>query len=67
MEEVESLVRLKGKTIRHHFDGVHGKVVQVRELVDVLDQMFDSFHKVNKISKSMLGSMKPDRKHLDRF
>jgi hypothetical protein len=60
------MVRLNGKHIRHHFEGVHGKVVQMRELVDVLDQMFDSFHKVNKISKSMIGSIRPSRKDIDR-
>jgi len=50
------MARLNTKNIRHHFVGIHGKVVQMRELVEVLDQMFDSFHKVNKLSRSMLQS-----------
>jgi len=61
------MVRLNGKAVRHHFEGVHGKVVQMRELIDVLDTMFDSFYKVNKISKSMLGQVKTERKDLNRF
>ncbi len=61
------MFRLNGKSVRHHFDGVHGKVAQIRELVDVLDQVFDSFHKVNQISRTMLGPRKPDPKQLDRL
>lgn len=61
------MFRLNGKNVRHHFDGVYGKVVQVRELIEVLDQMFDSFHKVNNISRSMLGSRKSSVKQLDRL
>jgi hypothetical protein len=60
------MFRLNGKIVRHHFEGVHGKVVQIRELVDVLDQVFDSFHRVNQIGRSMLGSRKPSPKQLDR-
>lgn|GEM_PF-4854600 len=41
--------------IRYHFEGVREKTTQIRELVEVLDTMFDSFHRVNKISKNMLG------------
>jgi hypothetical protein len=47
--------------------GVYGKVVQIRELVEVLDTVFDSFHKVNTISKTMLGPRKPSAKKLDRL
>ncbi|MDA5108499.1 hypothetical protein ACT91Q_00440 [Brevibacillus thermoruber] len=61
------MFRLNGKSVRHHFDGVYGKVVQIRELVEVLDQMFDSFHRVNDISRSMLGPRKPRAKQLDRL
>lgn len=53
---------LNGKNIRHHFQGVHGKVGQMRELVDVLDQLFDSFHRVNTISKNMLGQPRLEEK-----
>ncbi|USG63771.1 hypothetical protein NDK47_16520 [Brevibacillus ruminantium] len=59
--------RLNGKNIRHHFDGVYGKVVQVRELVEVLDTMFDSFHKVNNISRSMVAPFKATIKKLERL
>lgn len=59
--------RLNGKSVRHHFDGVHGKVVQIRELVETLDQMFDSFHRVNRLSRSMLGQVKPIDKRIDRI
>ncbi|GED29690.1 MULTISPECIES: hypothetical protein [Brevibacillus] len=58
---------LNGKTVKHHFMGVYGKVVQIRELVEVLDNVFDSFHKVNSISKTMLGPRKPSAKKLDRL
>ncbi|MDF2681734.1 hypothetical protein [Brevibacillus choshinensis] len=58
---------LNGKIVRHHFMGVYGKVVQIRELVEVLDTVFDSFHKVNTISKTMLGPRKPSAKKLDRL
>ncbi|MFY0543493.1 hypothetical protein [Brevibacillus sp. H7] len=61
------MFRLNGKDVRHHFDGVHGKVVQMRELVEVLDQMFDSFHQVNQISRTILGPRKPSPKRLDRL
>jgi hypothetical protein len=61
------MVRLNGKIVRHHFEGVYGKVVQIRELVEVLDQVFDSFHRVNQLSRSMLGSRKPSPKQLDRL
>ncbi|QQE72999.1 hypothetical protein KDJ56_13705 [Brevibacillus composti] len=61
------MLRLNAKNVRHHFDGVYGKVVQVRELVEVLDQMFDSFHKVNSISRSMLGPVRRSAKRLDRL
>lgn len=64
---MRSLLRLNSKTIRHHFDGVYGKVVQIRELVEVLDQMFDSFHRVNDISRSMFGPRKPRAKQFDRL
>ena len=37
------------------------------ELVEVIDQVFDSFHKVNNISKSMLGPRKPSAKNLDKL
>lgn len=47
--------------------GVYGKVVQIRELVEVIDQVFDSFHKVNSISKTMLGPRKPSAKNLDKL
>ncbi|UFJ43064.1 hypothetical protein LOK74_11500 [Brevibacillus humidisoli] len=46
---------LNGKKLLYHVDGIRGKVSEVRELVETLDQMFDSFHKVNRISKDMLG------------
>ncbi|EST56306.1 hypothetical protein T458_03040 [Brevibacillus panacihumi W25] len=58
---------LNGKNVRHHFLGVYGKVVQIRELVEVLDQVFDSFHKVNTISRTMLGQRKASAKKLDRM
>lgn len=61
------MVRSNGKNVRHHFEGVHGKVVQMRELVDVLDQMFDSFHKVNKISRTMMSQPKGDSSKLNRL
>ncbi|NGQ97477.1 hypothetical protein G3578_20275 [Brevibacillus sp. SYP-B805] len=61
------MVRLNGKNIRHHFEGVHGKVVQMRELVEVLDQMFDSFHRVNKLSRHMLGQPRQEQKPDERF
>lgn len=49
---------INGKNVIRHFDGIRGKVVQVRELVEVIDQMFDSFHRVGQISKTMLNSSK---------
>lgn len=58
---------LNGKHVRHHFLGVYGKVVQIRELVEVLDQVFDSFSKVNSISRTMLGPKKSSAKDLDRL
>jgi len=61
------LFGLNGKNVRHHFLGVYGKVVQIRELVEVLDQVFDSFQKVNTISRTMLGPRKPSAKKLDRM
>jgi len=61
------MLRLNGKTVRHHFNGVHSKVVQFRELVEVLDQVFDSFHKVNQIGRSMLGPRKSSPKQLHRL
>ncbi|WP_126427689.1 hypothetical protein [Brevibacillus marinus] len=39
----------------YHVNGIRGKVTEVRELVETLDQMFDSFHRINRISKNMLG------------
>ncbi|WP_139489503.1 hypothetical protein [Brevibacillus dissolubilis] len=41
--------------LRYHFEGVRGKVVQIRELVEVLDTMFDSFYRVNRISRTMVN------------
>ncbi|MGZ0052966.1 hypothetical protein [Brevibacillus gelatini] len=61
------MLGFNGKNLRHHFMGVYGKVVQIRELVEVIDQVFDSFHKVNTISKSMLGQRKPSAKNLDKL
>jgi hypothetical protein len=61
------MLGLNGKNVRHHFMGVYGKVVQIRELVEVIDQVFDSFHKVNSISRTMLGPKKPSAKKLDRL
>jgi len=61
------MLGLNGKIVRHHFMGVYGKVVQIRELVEVIDQVFDSFHKVNNISRTMLGPRKPSAKKLDRL
>ena len=61
------MLGLNGKIVRHHFTGVYGKVVQIRELVEVIDQVFDSFHKVNSISRTMLGPKKPSAKKLDRL
>lgn len=61
------MLGLDGKNVKHHFMGVYGKVVQIRELVEVLDQVFDSFSKVNHISRSMLGPRKPSAKKLDRL
>jgi len=58
---------INGKSVRHHFMGVYGKVVQIRELVEVIDQVFDSFHKVNNISRTMLGPRKSSAKKLDRL
>ncbi|GED66378.1 hypothetical protein BRE01_00800 [Brevibacillus reuszeri] len=58
---------INGKIVRHHFMGIYGKVVQIRELVEVIDQVFDSFHKVNHISKTMLGPRKPSAKKLDKL
>lgn len=55
------MVRIGGKKLRYHFEGVHGKVSQIRELVDVLDQMFESFHRINHLSRSMLGSSHPEQ------
>lgn len=57
---------MNGK-IRYHFDGIRGKVGQMRELAETLDQMFDSFHKVNKISKSMFSTLnqKGNQQHFD--
>ncbi|MGO0060654.1 hypothetical protein ACTID9_11695 [Brevibacillus fluminis] len=52
--------------IIRHFDGIRGKVVQVRELVEVIDQMFDSFDRAGKISKTMLKSSKQED-HPDYF
>lgn len=57
---------LNGKNVRHHFLGVYGKVVQIRELVEVLDQVFDSFHKVSHISRTILPR-KSSAKKLDRL
>lgn len=67
LEEVESMVRLNGKSARYHFQGVHGKVTQMRELVEVLDQMFDSFEKVNQLSKTMLGQPKDITRKIERL
>jgi len=61
------MLGINGKIVRHHFMGVYGKVVQIRELVEVIDQVFDSFHKVNDISRTMLGPRKPSAKKLDRL
>ena len=58
---------INGKIVRHHFMGIYGKVVQIRELVEVIDQVFDSFHKVNNISRTMLGPRKSSAKKLDRL
>lgn len=54
------IVRLNvsGKNVRYHFEGIHGKVAQMRELVEVLDLMFDSFERVNQLSRSMMGQRK---------
>ncbi|MFM1651364.1 hypothetical protein ACI7RC_04570 [Brevibacillus sp. B_LB10_24] len=49
------MIRLNGRDIRYHFEGVRGKMGQIRELVEVLDTMFDSIHHVNQIGKSMMG------------
>jgi hypothetical protein len=65
--EVKAVANINGKSIRRHFDGVHGKVVQIRELVETLDQMFDSFHRVNKLGKSMLGLPKPASRQMDHL
>lgn len=61
------MLGLNGKNVRHHFMGVYGKVVQIRELVEVIDQVFDSFHKVNHLSRTMLGPRKPSAKKLERL
>ncbi|ASJ53139.1 hypothetical protein ABE237_26430 [Brevibacillus formosus] len=61
------MLGLNGKNIRHHFMGVYGKVVQIRELVDVIDQVFDSVNKVGDIGKAMLGPRKASAKKLDKL
>lgn len=53
--------RLTTKNVRYHFEGIRGKVMQVRELVEGIDQMFDSFHRVNQISKTILSTKFPKR------
>ena len=59
------MLRVNGKGVRYHFEGVRGKVGQMRELVEVIDQMFDSFTRVNEISKEMLFRQKEPRKEID--
>jgi len=61
------LFGLNGKNVRHHFLGVYGKVVQIRELVEVVDTVMDSFDKVNNISRTLLGPRKARAKKLDRM
>ncbi|WP_019119786.1 hypothetical protein [Brevibacillus massiliensis] len=55
------MIRLNGNDLRYHFGGVRGKMGQIRQLVEVLDTMFDSFHQVNEIGKSMLGQPRSRR------
>ncbi|GAA4710469.1 hypothetical protein [Brevibacillus fulvus] len=61
------MVRLDKNSIHHHFTGIRGKVGEVRELVDVLDQMFDSFHRLNRISRSLVGQPKITRSKIQRL
>ena len=61
------MLGINGKNVRHHFMGVYGKVVQIRELVDVIDQVFDSVNKVGDIGKAMLGPRKASAKKLDKL
>jgi hypothetical protein len=56
------LARLGG--FRYHFEGVRGKTSQIRELVEIIDNMFDSFQRVNQLSRGMLGQ--PKAKNGDR-
>lgn len=59
------MVRINQK-VRHHFDGVRGKVGQFRELAETLDSMFDSFHRMNRLSKDMFGNVLNQQNPLDR-
>ncbi|MGD8191727.1 hypothetical protein ACQCN2_17235 [Brevibacillus ginsengisoli] len=50
------MVRIN-QNIRHHFEGIRGKVGQFRELAETIDTVFDSFHRMNRLGKDMFGNI----------
>lgn len=61
------MIRINGKNLRYHFAGVHGKVAQIRELVETLDHLLDSFQRVNTLSRSVFRSRSAPRREWDRL
>ncbi|MBO8163248.1 MAG: hypothetical protein H0Z34_05910 [Brevibacillus sp.] len=57
---------MNGRKLLYHFDGIRGKMSEMRELVETLDLMFDSFHKMNRISKNMFGLHRTGQDRLRR-
>lgn len=51
----------------YHVNGIRGKVSEVRELVETLDLMFDSFHRINRISRNMLGLYRSEANKIRRL
>lgn len=55
------------KKMLYHVNGIRGKVSEMRELVETLDLMFDSFHRINRISRNMLGLYRSEANRIRRL
>lgn len=53
--------RFNGNKMMYHIHGIRSKVGEMRELVEGLDQMFDSFDRVNRVSQQILAPLQKKR------
>ncbi|WP_232699310.1 hypothetical protein [Brevibacillus daliensis] len=56
------MVRINGKSMLYHFSGIRSKVIQMRELVETVDGMFDSFDRMTELGQTMIPIKRLEKK-----